>query len=64
MVNTVFEKRDALKELFHHILEHHDEYDENSVHYDDGFKAGLDDFEFSFLLHTFNGIFEHSYVLF
>ena len=27
VVNTVFEKRDALKELFHHILEHHDEYD-------------------------------------
>ena len=30
----------------------------------DGFKAPLDDFEFCFLLHTFNGIFEYSDVLF
>ncbi|XP_077444502.1 zinc finger MYM-type protein 1-like isoform X2 [Stigmatopora argus] len=64
VVNTVFEKRDALKELFHHILEHHDEYDEESVRCADDFKACLDDFEFCFLLHTFNGIFEHSVVLF
>ncbi|XP_077450922.1 uncharacterized protein LOC144069402 [Stigmatopora argus] len=32
VVNTVFEKRAALKELFHHILEHHDEYDKQSNH--------------------------------
>ncbi|XP_077447404.1 zinc finger MYM-type protein 1-like [Stigmatopora argus] len=64
VVNTVFEKRAALKELFHHILEHHDEYDEESVRCADGFKARLDDFEFCFLLHTFDGIFEHSDVLF
>ncbi|XP_077597993.1 zinc finger MYM-type protein 1-like [Stigmatopora nigra] len=64
VVNTVFKKRAALKELFHHILEHHDEYDEESVRCADGFKARLDDFEFCFLLHTFNGIFEHSDVLF
>lgn len=64
VASTVFEKRDALKELFHHILEHHDEYDENSVRCADGFKVRLDDFEFCFLLHTFNGIFEYSDVLF
>lgn len=64
MVHTVFEKRDALKELFHYILEHYDEYDEDSVHCADGFKACLDDFQFCFLLHTFNGIFEYSDVLF
>lgn len=32
LVSTVFQKRVALKELFEHILEHHDEYDEDSVH--------------------------------
>lgn len=64
MVSTVFEKRDALKELFHHILEHHDEYDEDSVRCADGFKVPLDDFEFCFLLHTFNGISEYSDMLF
>lgn len=64
VVSTVFEKRDALKELFNYILEHHDEYDEDSVHCADGFKAHLDDFEFCFVLHTFNGIFEYSDVLF
>ncbi|TNN00797.1 hypothetical protein fugu_012043 [Takifugu bimaculatus] len=64
VVNTVFEKRDAMKELFHHILEHHYEYDEDSVRRADGFKARLDDFEFCFLLNTFNGIFEYSDVLF
>ncbi len=64
LVSTDFENRVALKELFHHILEHHDEYDEDSVRCADGFNARLDDFEFCFLLHTFNGIFEHSDVLF
>lgn len=64
MVSTVFEKRDALKELFHHILEHHEECDEDSVRCADGFKVRLDDFEFCFLLHTFNGIIEYSDVLF
>ena len=56
----MFEKRDALKELADHILEHHDEYNENSLRCADGFNARLDDFEFCVLLNTFNGIFEHS----
>ena len=29
-----------------------------TMHCADGFNAHLDDFEFCFLLHTFNGIFE------
>lgn len=48
LVNAVYEKRAALKELFDHILEHHDEYDEDNVHCADGFNARLDDFEFCF----------------
>ena len=64
LVNTVFEKRVALKELFDHILQHHDDYDEDSVRCADGFNAHLDDFEFVFLLSTFQGLFEYSDVLF
>ncbi|KAK9531031.1 hypothetical protein VZT92_010483 [Zoarces viviparus] len=63
-VNTVFEKRAALQELFEHILEHHDEYDEESVRCADRYKAHLENFEFCFLLSTFHGIFEYSDVLF
>ncbi len=63
-ISAVFENIVALKELFHHILEHRDEYDEDTVHCADGCNARLDDLKFCFLLHTFNGIFEHSDVLF
>ncbi|XP_034401525.1 zinc finger MYM-type protein 1-like [Cyclopterus lumpus] len=64
LVNTVFEKRVALQELFEHIVEHHDEYDEESVRCADGYKAHLENFDFCFLLSTFHGIFEYSDVLF
>nr|XP_032834249.1 zinc finger MYM-type protein 1-like [Petromyzon marinus] len=64
LVSTVFETRVALKELFEHILEHHDEYDEDSVRCADGYNAHLSDFEFCFLLSTFHVIFEYSDVLF
>ncbi|KAF3845653.1 hypothetical protein F7725_002731, partial [Dissostichus mawsoni] len=57
-------KRVALKEVFDHILEHHEEYDGDTMLSADGFNARLDDFEFCFLLETFNGIFKHSDVLF
>lgn len=63
-MNAVYEKRVTLKELFDHILEHHDEYDEDTVLCADGFNARLDDFEFCFLLNAFNGIFEYADVLF
>ncbi|KAG7513368.1 zinc finger MYM-type protein 1-like [Solea senegalensis] len=46
LVNVVHEKRIALKELFDHILEHHDEYNEDTVLCADGFDKRLDDFEF------------------
>ncbi|XP_070406828.1 zinc finger MYM-type protein 1-like [Nothobranchius furzeri] len=64
LVNAVFENRVALKELFGHILDHHKEYDEDTVLSADGFNARLDDFEFCFLLNTFNGLFEYADVLF
>lgn len=59
LVSTVFEKRLALKELFEHIIEHHDEYDEDTVCCADEYNA-----KFCFLLSTFYGIFEYSNVLF
>ncbi|XP_051918603.1 zinc finger MYM-type protein 1-like [Hippocampus zosterae] len=64
LVNAVYEKRLALKELFDHILEHHGEYDQDAVLAADGFAARLGDFEFCFLLNVFNGIFEYADVLF
>ncbi|GAB1597398.1 uncharacterized protein LOC115225801 isoform X1 [Argonauta hians] len=64
IVNTVLEMKDALKELFQHILEDPDEFDEDSVCYADGFAARLNDFEFCFLLHVFHEVFRYSDELF
>lgn len=64
LLKAVQEKRVALKELFDHILEHHDDFDEDTVLCADGFNARLDDFEFCFLLNTFDGMFEQADVLF
>jgi hypothetical protein len=61
LVNTV---RDALKELFDRIVQHHKDYDEDSVRCAEGFNAHLDDFEFVFLLSSFQGLFEYSDVMF
>lgn len=47
--SAVSEKRAALKELFKHIVEHHDEYNKDSVCCADGYNAHLDDFEFCFI---------------
>ncbi|CDQ74374.1 unnamed protein product [Oncorhynchus mykiss] len=55
LVNAVFEKRVALKELFNHLLEHYDDHDGDTLLMADGFNARLDDFVFCFLLETFNG---------
>ncbi|XP_068426943.1 zinc finger MYM-type protein 1-like isoform X2 [Clinocottus analis] len=63
-VNTVFENRAALQELFEHIVEHHDEYDDESVRFADSYKTLLENFDFCFLLSMFHGIFEYSNVLF
>ncbi len=59
LISTVFEKR-----VFDRILEHHDDYDEDSVHCADGYNAHLNDFKFCVLLSTFHVIFEYSDVLF
>ena len=64
LVNTVFEKREALTELFEHILDHYDEYDEDSVRSADGYIKLLEDFEFNFLLSSFQAILSYSDVLF
>ncbi|KAM6949866.1 ribonuclease P protein subunit p29 isoform 1-T1 [Lycodopsis pacificus] len=64
LVNEVFEKRAALQELFEHILEHLDDYNDESVRCADDYKDHLENFEFVFLLSTFRGIFEYSDVLF
>lgn len=64
LVHAVFREREALIELFRHILEHHRDYDQDSVCRADGFHARLEDFGFCFLLRTFNGIFQNSHVLF
>ena len=64
LVNTVFEKREALIELFEYILDHHDEYDEESVRTADGYIKLLEDFEFNILLSSFHAILFHSDVLF
>lgn len=64
LVNTVFDNRMDLKGLFDHIMEHHENFDVDTLLAADGFNARLDDFEFCFLLETFNGIFNYSNVLF
>lgn len=64
LVCTVFEKKDALKDLFEYIVEHHDEFEEAAIHSADGYISNLGNFEFSFLLSTFNELFAHADVLF
>lgn len=64
LVNAVYEKRLAFIELFDHKLEHHDEYDQDTVLSVNGLHARLGDFEFCFLLNLFSGIFEYDDVLF
>ena len=64
LVCTVFEEKDALKNVFEHIVDHHDEYDNDSIDRADGFISQLSSFEFCFLLSTFHEMFSHADVLF
>ncbi|KAJ3585080.1 hypothetical protein NHX12_013802 [Muraenolepis orangiensis] len=64
LVCTVFEKKESLKDVFDHIVEHHEDFDEAAVHGADGHMSNLGSFEFNFLLSTFNEIFAHADVLF
>ncbi|KAJ8378721.1 hypothetical protein AAFF_G00236990 [Aldrovandia affinis] len=64
LVCTVSDKREELKELFEHIVDHHDVFDQDIVHSADGYITHLASFKFCFLLSTFSSIFAHSDVLF
>ncbi|KAJ4944141.1 hypothetical protein JOQ06_012686 [Pogonophryne albipinna] len=64
LVCTLFEKKDALKDLFDYIVEHHEEFDDAAILSADGYLSNLGNFEFGFFLSTFNEIFAHSDVLF
>ncbi|KAF3847096.1 hypothetical protein F7725_020124, partial [Dissostichus mawsoni] len=63
-VCTVFEKKDALKDLFEYIVEHHEEFDDAAILSADGYLSNPGNFEFGFFLSTFNEIFAHADVLF
>ncbi|KAK5885982.1 hypothetical protein CesoFtcFv8_017064 [Champsocephalus esox] len=64
LVCTVFEKKDALKDLFDYIVEHHEDFDDAAILSADGYLSNLGNFEFEFFLSTFNDIFAHADVLF
>ncbi|KAF3842570.1 hypothetical protein F7725_024521, partial [Dissostichus mawsoni] len=59
-----FEKKDALKDLYEYIVEHHNEFDDAAILSADGYLSNLGNFEFGFFLSTFNDIFSHADVLF
>lgn len=59
-VETIFDNRTYLIEVFDHIIENLDEWDDNSIRAAVGFKKILNDFEFLFILNTFNSIFTYT----
>ncbi|KAJ4925086.1 hypothetical protein JOQ06_017824 [Pogonophryne albipinna] len=63
-LNGVQAKKDALKDLFDYIVEHHEEFDDAAILSADGYLSNLGNFEFGFFLSTFNEIFAHADVLF
>ena len=64
LVNTVYERREKLQEVFTHIVDHHEDFDADSVCCADGYVNLMSSVEFRFLLATFNSFFVHSDVLF
>jgi hypothetical protein len=62
--NTLFDKRTNLIEVFDHMIENLDEWDDISIRESIGFKKLLTDFDFVFLLHTFHLIFTHTETVF
>jgi hypothetical protein len=64
VVNTLFDKRTNLIEVFDHIIENLDQWDDISIRESIGFKKLLTDFDFVFLLHTFHLIFTHTETVF
>ena len=63
LVCAVHEKKAELIELFQYIVEHHGDFDEDTVHNADGYMMHLTSFEFCFLLSAFYSIFAFSDVL-
>ncbi|KAK1883805.1 Zinc finger MYM-type protein 1 [Dissostichus eleginoides] len=50
--------------VFEHIVDHHTEFDDETVHCADGYITLLTSFDFSFWLKTFHAIFSYSDVVF
>ncbi|KAJ4932044.1 hypothetical protein JOQ06_010477 [Pogonophryne albipinna] len=50
--------------VFEHIVDHHTEFDDETVHCSDGYITLLTSFDFSFWLKTFHAIFSYSDVVF
>ncbi|KAF3842760.1 hypothetical protein F7725_001609, partial [Dissostichus mawsoni] len=61
---AVAEKTRELREVFEHIVDHHTEFDDETVHCSDGYITLLTSFDFSFWLKTFHAIFSYSDVVF
>ncbi|KAK1903270.1 Zinc finger MYM-type protein 1 [Dissostichus eleginoides] len=52
------------EDVFEHIVDHHTEFDDETVHCSDGYITLLTSFDFSFWLKTFHAIFSYSDVVF
>ncbi|XP_078146200.1 zinc finger MYM-type protein 1-like [Centroberyx gerrardi] len=64
LVCTVAEKTRKLREVFEHIVDHHTEFDDDTVHCADGYITLLASFDFCFRLKTSHTIFSYSDVVF
>lgn len=60
IVNTLFDNRTSLIEVFDHIIENLDEWDDIAIRESTGYKKLLTDFDFLFLLFTFNLVFSYT----
>lgn len=59
-IKTLFDNRTSLIEVFDNIIENLNEWDDISIRESSGFKKNLTDFDFMFLLSTFNLIFTYT----
>lgn len=59
-VNTIFDNRDNLIEVFDHIIENVDKWDDITIREAGGFRRLLTDFDFLFLLSVFNLILSYT----
>ena len=63
VVNTVASNYDKLVEIFDHFVDH-PSMDDETIRLADGLRGKLEDFEFVFLLFTFEQLFSHTDVVF